>query len=249
MNVRNPFIPIKKADAVIIDGRVEQEITKKLNKMDIQTIRTVKCEEVDEAIAYHPDIAIHPIDANTLVIAPNVFEYYKYIFKNRPIKLIKGDKYLKGNYPNDIAYNVARVSRYAIHNTKYTSPKLKYYLEKQGIRLIHVNQGYTKCSTAIVGSNSIITSDPSIYKACKKYNIDLLYIKSGYIKLPGYDYGFIGGATGVISEKEFLFTGRYDNHPNKKDIDKFLAKNNKKAVILSDKEIIDIGSIIPLKYN
>ncbi|KPU26663.1 hypothetical protein TR13x_09230 [Caloranaerobacter sp. TR13] len=246
---KNPFIPIQKAKAVIIDGSVSEKVINTLTELDIHVIKTVKCEEVYDAISYHPDIVIHPIDYQTLIIAPNVYDYYKDMLKNTHLKLIKGERKLKRNYPENIAYNVARVSRYAIHNFKYTDEKLKYYLEKLGIEFINVKQGYSKCSTCIVSDNAIITSDPSIYKECNKYSIDTLFINSGYIDLPGLDYGFIGGATGFISDIQLAFTGEYQHHPNFLDINVFLKKYGKKPVILSNKKIIDIGSIIPLVYN
>ena len=245
----NPFLPRKRANAVIVDGRVKKEIFENLEKLGLRVIPTIKCEDVHDAISYHPDICIHPINSNTLVIAPNVFEYYDSIFKNTSIKLIKGEKHLQSNYPNDIAYNVARVARYAIHNTKYTDEKLAYYLKKEGIEFIDVNQGYSKCSTAIIDDNAIITSDPSIKKECERYDIDILYIKEGHIKLPGFDYGFIGGATGNISKNEILITGRYDEHPNNNEIEQFFRKMNKNVIFLSKESIMDVGSIIPLIYN
>ena len=246
---KNPFIPIRKVKAVIIDGRVDENIINTLTKLNIRVIKTVKCEELYDAISYHPDIVMHPIDYQTLIIAPNVYDYYKDMLKNTSIKLIKGERKLKRNYPENIAYNVARVSRYAIHNFKYTDEKLKYYLENLGIEFINVKQGYSKCSTCIVSDNAIITSDPSIYKECKEYLIDTLFINSGYIDLPGLDYGFIGGATGFISDIQLAFTGEYQHHPNFLDINVFLKKYGKKPVILNNKKIIDIGSIIPLVYN
>ncbi|RKD32522.1 hypothetical protein BET03_10610 [Thermohalobacter berrensis] len=245
----SPFIPNAKADALIIAGNADEEIINNLKKFNIEIIPTVKCSDVYDEIAFHPDVVIHPINRHTLVVAPNVYEYYEEIFKNKPIKLIKGEKKLNRNYPDDIAYNVARTARYAIHNLEYMDEKLKYYLQKEGVQFINANQGYSKCSTAIIDDNAIITSDPSIYRTCLELDIDILYIESGFIKLPGFDYGFIGGATGAISNNEILFTGKYDNHPNSKDINIFLNKYGKKAIIISNKKIIDIGSIIPLEYN
>ena len=40
--------------------------------MNLNIIPTIECKEVSEPISYHPDIVIHPINHNTLVVAPNV---------------------------------------------------------------------------------------------------------------------------------------------------------------------------------
>ncbi|MGF7059565.1 DUF6873 family GME fold protein [Brassicibacter mesophilus] len=249
MNNLNPFIPLNRAGVAIVDGRVSQEIIDNLKKQEVDVILTCKCDDLYEAISYHPDIVMHPINRNTIVVAPNVYDYYSDNLSQRGIKLIKGEKKLERNYPDNIAYNVARVSSYALHNFKYTDEKLKFYLRKEGLEFIDVKQGYTKCSISIVGNNALITSDTSIYKACTKLNVDVLFIRNGYIKLPGLDYGFIGGATGLISERKLLFSGNIDNHPDSKHIKFFLEKYDVLPIMLSSKEIIDIGSIIPLTYN
>ncbi len=247
-NRKNPFIPIKDVKLMIVDGSAK-EIIDTLKKMNIQIIPTIKCMEVYDAISYHPDIVIHPINYNTIIVAPNVFDYYQDIFKGTKIKVLKGEKKLTNQYPNNIAYNVARVSDYAIHNFKYTDEKLKYYLKKEGLNLISVKQGYSKCSVAIISDNAIITSDHSIYRELTNYDIDVLLIEQGHIELPGLNYGFIGGSTGLLSKRKILFTGKYSHHLSKEKIDNFLKKYEIEPIFLSNKKIIDLGSIIPLKCN
>ena len=41
----------------------------------------------------------------------------------------------------------------------------------------------------------------------------MLLISSGDIKLEGYDYGFIGGASGKISDNTVVFFGNAEMHP------------------------------------
>src|SRR5690606_17541261 len=119
-----------------------------------------------------------------------------------------GGKTLSRNYPEDIAYNVARIGRYAVHNLQHTDQVLKYYLEEADIEFIHVNQGYSKCSTAVLNEHMALTSDISIHEKLTSYNITCLYINPEVIILNGYNHGFIGGCTGLINEKIFLSTGK-----------------------------------------
>jgi len=221
----------------------------KVNYKVLKDLLEWHVSEGTDAISYHPDIVIHPIKRNKIIVAPNVYYYYKDILSNTSIEIIKGEKELERNYPKNIAYNVARVSEYAIHNIKYTDEVVKYHLKKEGIEFINVNQGYTKCSMAIIDDNSIITSDKSIKKALSSLNIDILTIDEGYIDLQGLDYGFIGGCTGVITSNEVLFTGTFKNHPDYNKIINFLLKKGKSPITLSENNIIDLGSIIPLNYN
>ncbi len=246
-NGQNPFIPKGKANLLIVDGRAKG-IIENLKALKIEVIPTNRCKEVYEAISYHPDIVLHPVTHDTIIVAPNVFYYYKEIFRGTNIKVIEGEKRLGNEYPHNVAYNVARISEYAIHNFKYTDEKLKFYLEKLGLTFINVKQGYSKCSTAIINNKAVITSDPSIYKALMKINVDILLIEQGYIDLPGLNHGFIGGATGLLSPMDILFTGKYDNHPDKQKINRFIQKHGLTPIFLKNEKIIDLGSIIPLKY-
>ena len=242
----NPFIPNRFANRVIIDGRIFPSAAARLKKLNINIIPTIACKEVAEPISYHPDIVIHPINHNTLIVAPNVFDYYEDKLHGLGIKIIKGDTELGKEYPMDIAYNVGRIGNFAIHNFEYTDEKLKYYLKKEKLEFINIKQGYTKCSMAIVDNNSIITADYPIYKELKILGIDVLLIRPGYIELPSYPYGFIGGATGNLSNDDFVFSGHLDDHPDKVKIINFIKKHNKKIFWLSDEKVIDIGTIITL---
>lgn len=231
---------------VIVDGRIDEEIYNNLKKLNLKIIKTIKCEEVDESISYHPDIVIHTINHNTLIIAPNVFDYYADKLDGMGMNLIKGEKFLDRKYPDDIAYNIGRLSGVAIHNFKYTDEKLKYYLKKENLKLINVSQGYTKCSLAILDEYTGITSDYPMYKILTSLGFKILLIESGHILLKGQSYGFIGGSSGSLSKNKFVLSGSLEEHPNKEDILKFIDKNNKEAIFLSRKKIVDIGTLISL---
>lgn len=242
----NPFLPYKKPRFAIVDYRADKEIIKNIEKMNIEIIKTIKCKELQEPVMGHPDMILHPVTYDTLILAPNVYDYYHNKLGDNGIKIIKGEKTLSRNHPEDIAYNVARIGKYAFHNIKYTDPKLRYYLEKNGIELIHVNQGYSKCSIAIVDDNKIITTDIGIHEKAVSKGINSIYIEPNIVDLPGYDYGFIGGAAGRISKDEFLITGIIENKVLKRKIHNFISDKGFTISYASEKRIIDLGTIIPI---
>lgn len=237
---------LSKTNTIIIDKRADQETINNLKKLNLNIIFTIKCEEVQEPISCHPDIQLHPINNELIIVAPNVFEHYNKIFKKTNIKLIKGETTLGYNYPMDIPYNIGRIGNFAIHNSKYTDELTKYYLKKEGIELIDVKQGYSKCSLGIIGKNSAITSDQTIYEKLKNKNIDILLVKKGYINLDGYNYGFIGGSMGNIDNENILITGELKTHIDGDKINKFIKNKNKKIIELKKDKIEDLGSLIPL---
>ena len=240
----NPFIPRNRARSIIVDGRVSREIYDNLRTLNLRVIKTIKCSKVQEAISYHPDIVIHPINHNTYITSPDMFNYYSEIFKKDDVKLIKGDTCLGYNYPEDIPYNVGRVGNYAVHNLKYTDEKLKYYLEKEGIEFIDVKQGYSKCSLGVIGNNQAITSDDTIYKKLSQRGVKVLLIEEGDIELTGFNYGFIGGSMGNIDEDRVLFAGSLVGNKNEDRIRKYIGQENKEIVELSTNKLVDLGSLI-----
>lgn len=245
----NPFIPLRKANICIVDGRVDKKIVNNLEKLNIKVIRTLECKDIRKSISYHPDIVIHPITHNSIIVAPNVFDYYDEQLSGRGINVIKGESQLDIKYPDDIAYNVARLKGVAIHNFKHTDEKLKFYLEKQNLEFVNVKQGYSKCSLAILDNTSGITADIPMYQKLTSLGFDILLIEPGYIILQDERYGFIGGASGNYSEDTIFFSGFLCNHPDLKKIESFIDSKNKKIIYLSNEEVIDFGTIINLNSN
>ncbi len=242
----NPYILTKTPRYVIIDYRASDEILNYLKNLNIQPIKTIKCDDLQEPINGHPDMVIHPVDFNTFVVAPNVYDYYRNVLDDKSIKVIKGGKTLSRNYPEDIAYNVARIGRYAVHNLQHTDQVLKYYLEEAGIEFIHVNQGYTKCSTSAVNDTTALTSDLMIHEKLKSYNIDCMYINPKVVHLEGYDHGFIGGCAGLINGKIFLSTGRILDKNILNTLKEFIRSAGYIYDEASNRQIIDLGSLIPI---
>lgn len=242
----NPFIPIKRADTVIVAGNISDEIDKNLKELGLKVIKTLAHKDIHKSIQYHPDLVIHLLTKDVLLVEPSVFDYYKDQFKNTMIKLVKGEKRLKEKYPEDIPYNLGRVGNFAFHKFDFTDIILKRNLQDMNIDLINVNQGYSKCSMAIIGETDVITSDISIDKKVRDLGFNSLLIEPGHIHLEDQDYGFIGGCTGNISNKEVLISGNLDSHPDKESIEGFIHSLGKEIIYLSRDKIIDIGTIIAL---
>ncbi|SHK13127.1 DUF6873 family GME fold protein [Paramaledivibacter caminithermalis] len=244
--IKNPFIPNSKVQTVIVDKRISKCVRNKIRSNGINIIETPYCSSLYKAVSCHPDMLIHHIGGNEIIVAPNIYdEIYKKL-KKLNFKVIEGNTVLKSTYPDNIAYNVCRIGKFAIHNFKYTDKEIIKRLEKKEVELINVKQGYAKCSICIVNEKAIITSDKGIAKVLEKHNIDVLTIKSGYIDLPSLNYGFIGGASGLISNDKILFCGDIRKHPDFKIIQKFLDIYSVEIEIVDNKKLIDVGSIIPI---
>ena len=246
--IEKPNLPEKKVKTVVIDYRASREIISSLQEMNIEIIKTECCENLYDAIKGHPDILTHHIGGNKIVLAPNIYDKMAEKFLKKGFAVTKGSTWLHRNYPYNIAYNVLRIGKYAFHNTKYTDSKILSLYEQIGVELIHVNQGYTKCSVCVVNEEAAITSDMKIARALELCGVEALLIKPQGIELQGFDYGFIGGTSGLISKSEIAFTGCLYGLEDYKRIKEFLAKKRINTKILSKKKIIDLGSLMPLIY-
>ena len=119
-------------------------------------------------------------------------------------------------------------------------------MEEAGIEFIHVNQGYTKCSISTVSENKALTSDFLIHEKLISYNIDCMYINPEIVYLEGYDYGFIGGCTGLINEKIFLSTGKILDENISLSLRNFIQSSGHIYEEASSRQITDLGTLIPI---
>lgn len=158
----------------------------------------------------------------------------------RPVYFGCSEK-IGSKYPDNIIYNAACTGRFFIHTLKYTDPELIKILPET-LECIDVPQGYTKCNTLIVDENSIITSDIGIYNLCYG-KLDVLLIEKGHIKLQGFDYGFIGGASGRVGSA-IIFNGDVTLHPDYEKIAAFIEDRDLKIKYFTEYPLEDIGSII-----
>lgn len=230
-----------------VDMRLEKRMKENLKKYIGEFIEIPPCTDIHPSISGHPDMQMIHIKENLLVCQPLMPDEILLRLRKYGFIIYKGLSELRAEYPCDIAYNAAIIGDKAFHNTKYTDPVLAGNLKKFSIRLVHVNQGYARCSVLPVTPESIITADPSIARVASEEGIDVLEIPpQKRIKLDGLDYGFIGGAAGFIDETTIAFTGSIDFLDNKDDVEMFLKKYGVDWVCLDDTKLCDYGGLLPL---
>jgi len=245
--ITSPNLPEKTASLAIVDGRIGNEAEKKLNDLGVKLLKMQLHQGLYTAVCRHPDMLLHHIGGETIVYAPGMDPALLDELKVYGFNLLKGERILAPSYPADIAYNVARVGKKYFHNLRYTDPVIAKQLERHGVKAVHVEQGYTKCSVLPVDENSIITSDTGIAKAAKSEGLDVLLVDCDRsIQLPGLNYGFIGGAGGMLSKSICAINGNKNRLSCCEAVSAFLLRKKVHFVGLSDGSVTDIGSILPL---
>lgn len=227
---------------IILDSRTNKVSVEKLISMgyNIVSIPSNKC--FDLPISAHPDIFITQVKDRWFadISVKNMFTFGDEInFLKRETGESK-----RILYPLDCSFNCVSIGNNLICNEKITHSGILDYAEKIDMNIIHTNQGYSKCSVCKVSENAIMTEDNQIYKAAVSNGINSLLIEKGYVKLDGYEYGFIGGCTGLIETDLLAVNGDINKHPNHKEIIEFCDSQNVKILCLNDEELYDIGTII-----
>lgn len=225
-----------------VDYRTTENEINSLKKLNYDVIKIPKDNNLYEAINGHTDIQLNILNKNTLIINKNINLSFKELLKTKNINFIESNSTLSSKYPSNISLNAYITDNYLVHNLKFTDKKILDYCKNK--KTINVNQGYTKCSILPLREKVIITNDTGIYNTLKNEGFDILLLPFGDIELSGFNYGFIGGVGGMISNDSMAFFGSLDNYAFGNEVKKFLYKYDIKPIYLSNTKLIDRGSLL-----
>lgn len=225
-----------------VDYRTTENEINSLKKLNYDVIKIPKDNNLYEAINGHTDIQLNILNKHTIIVNKNINLSFKELLKTKNINFIESDSTLSSKYPNNISLNAYITDNYLVHNLKFTDKKILEYSKNK--KNINVNQGYTKCSILPLREKAIITNDAGIYNTLKSENFDILLLPFGDIELSGFNYGFIGGVGGMISNDSMAFFGSLDNYTFGNEVKKFLYKYDIKPIYLSNTKLIDRGSLL-----
>lgn len=232
------------SDAVVVSGEYSflvDSISKFYTKKIIQTKAN---PYLDPKIAYHPDMQF--IDLGNTVFILKGSEYLEDYFKSLGKQVEYTSKPSK-EYPNDVLCNGKIMGNNFVCNKRTIFSGILEYAQNSGYNIIDVKQGYTGCSVFAVSPSITLTGDVGIDRVFKENGLNsILLTNAKEIVLPGYDYGFIGGAGGYCGNSCACLTGHFKSKEYMKSIFSFFEENNIELNVLSTETIIDVGGIIPL---
>ncbi len=230
--------------AVLVDYRIEDLEKYNLEKLGFKVTAIPPSKILYEAVCGHPDMLVHIIDNSTVMVHADMDLDFILNLKNLNFSIVVSQKSLQSSYPYNIMLNAVNLNNLFIHNINYTDIVLLNHMKNK--KLKNVKQGYTKCSTAVVSQNGLMTSDKGIAKSSFEEGIDVLLLPPGDILLPGLNYGFIGGCCGLLEDNLLAFYGDLKHYTYGRDVLAFLKKHNVEPVFLRDGPLIDRGSIFAL---
>jgi len=227
---------------LIIDSRMRKFEKEKLKELGY-SLYEIKCNKnLYYEISSHPDIHCCKI-SNKLFVSPDL----------NITNAIIGNLSLNTNYPFDVPYNVCILGNKAIHNFKYTDSKINNFLDENTFEKIQINQGYSKCSIAVIDENSVIVANEQIAKILLENNINVLCLpystqknihlyKNEYLEYSDMN-GFIGGCISRIDDIVFV-SGDLNYIDTNNNIRNFILERNLKIINFHGQDIIDYGGIL-----
>lgn len=229
---------------VITDSRIPMTAKENLIREGFDIIELPSWDRLASPVSGHPDMLL--FFANNKIITHK--DYFSLAFNqisrliSQGFELILSDEEISDKYPNDILFNCVEFENAVFGNEAHTSKHIIEYARSMSKKFVCVKQGYAKCSVSKIGENAAITADRSLYKAMTENGIDVLLISPGSVTLAGYNYGFIGGASGSYGEKIY-FLGDPMLHPDGAAIIDFCKKHKKSPIALSSERLFDGGSL------
>ncbi len=195
---------------------------------------------LDAPVASHPDLLLFPADDAILTHA----DYACTLRALCPaLPVVSIPERIEAKYPRDVLLDAALVGKHLVCRPDATSCAVLENARKKGAALLPVRQGYAKCNLCTVSENAVITEDASIAKALSAVGAEVLHVTPGHITLPGYPYGFIGGASGNDGHHVF-FCGDLSEHPEGDRIAAFCRRHGKQPVSLCAGKLCDVGSLL-----
>ncbi len=225
----------------IVDNRYYDAFCQTLGK-GLTVLPSATCLALDEPVSAHPDMVLFSAEKGSLICAKEVYEYYLKMLSPFGINLVQGTSVLRRDYPKDIAYNVLNTVVGAFARFDSTDKQIIDLLDQMKIRKISVRQGYARCASVTFG-DALISADYAIVKAGKEAGLDPLFITLGSVSLPGYDYGFLGGASGILGGDTVAFFGDLSTHPDGEKIRDFIIKKGFFVKEVAGQPLLDIGTI------
>ncbi len=216
---------------VLCDCRISKKIEDKLTQLGYSVMKIQKNKIFDEPISAHPDM-------NYFILNDCIYSVRTFVCCGKLLK-----------YPDDVLLNGAVVGKDIICNREHFSQNIIRFAESNDYRIINVKQGYAKCNIALVSEKdkAVITEDAGIAETLRNYSYDVLKLDCHCVKLFPYEYGFIGGASGKLSENILAFTGRIEEHAEYDRIRRFCNKYEVEPISLSDEPLYDYGSIFVMR--
>ena len=222
----------------LVVSSVNPEIVEGLKKEGFELIFSESLEILPEFERNHADMQCLRINETFFVLKECVSLRNRLSEEGLDVRITTDS--IGGKYPENVLLNAVYYNSRLYCKESSVDKSVKEYCSENEIEIVNVNQGYAKCSVAVL-NDGFITADIGIFEAMSGRGERGILVSPGNIELDGVDYGFIGGCCFENNGRVF-FSGDISKHPDYKRIKEFLK--GKEIVALTDKKLYDIGGFV-----
>ena len=242
--IEKPNLPCAKVKTVLMSDRNPEMVRELEMNFHIEVISPKPLESISGAERFHADMCVCHLRSDSFCVNASDICLTQALMSYGG-KIIETDHITAA----DPLLNVCILGDKIICNKNRTDKNIIRYCLENLFTLLHTNQRYAKCSTAVLTENAVITSDESIFRLCMENDIDVLKISPGSIKLDGYPYGFIGGCCGLADKDILVFSGNIKVHPEYDNIKAFAGNHAVHIESIGTGGLYDIGGILPIRES
>lgn len=218
-----------------ISSQAPSTVTAMLNNIGFDIIKLPCDNSLPPPVAHHADMLMFSDNVH-LITTKSYYSKNEEIFNDVDVILSKCE--FGNSYPDDIIFNAFVFKNKLFGRIDVLCDKVRCLYPKH----VNLRQGYAKCSTLLFGNNAI-TADSTIANALINEGCNVLEIVPGNILLPGYNYGFIGGAS-TVYENKVIFFGNIELHPDFSKIKEHITSNGYDLIYEKNTPLTDIGGAI-----
>lgn len=220
---------------LFLSARAAEAIGASAELREIHMIPLPAFGRLPAPVSDHPDMLLYRDPSGAPVVYEGYYAENRPLFDALPYKIRTIPDPKSAAYPDDVALNCLNLRSRLIGRVGAGHPLLTSDLVP-----LPVKQGYTRCSVCLVGPDAAITADPGIADALGSIGVRVLRIRAGSILLPGYDCGFIGGASVNLGDRIGFF-GELSAHPDGEAMEAFIRAEGYEPVSLSPGPLTDFG--------
>lgn len=236
---------------LLLSHNTPSEIVASARSLGLQTVVMPELPDMPRPVASHPDMLLFAGFGRIFVRAAHM-KYEPFARAVEAVSCMLPSLSLtvtsdapSDTYPHDIAFNCAVIGGALVGKAEFISSSIKRAASEAMIPTLDTAQGYAKCSTLILGDEShapVLTADASIYKLAVSRGLPAYKIRPGHITLPGYDTGFIGGAS-FFARGAVYFLGSPESHPDGEIIRSAANAHGIAVRSLGDDPLFDAGCL------
>ncbi len=226
---------------IFIANTAYSELIELLSEKDTVVLIPI-VDALYDGIRNHPDLHLC-IFGQTIFISKEIEPAIGHILEDNCLDYDVISEALGAAYPNTAQLNAFVAGSDFICNKRLIAKSLLRSVIESSVPIIHVNQGYARCTTVPIADHAVITDDLGIRKVLESNGYKVTYVEPGHVMLPGQPYGFIGGTAGVIGDTLY-FNGDISQHPGYDAITLACERHGLGICYIKDKPLVDIGSIL-----